>query len=48
LQIVENLESPSIPVFDTACEYIDILLTAMQKNYASSSTVSLNIMLNFR
>ena len=40
-KIVAVLESPAIPVFESPSEYMDILLTAMQKNYATSSTYCL-------
>uniref|UniRef100_A0A7S1DGJ7 Cyclin-F n=1 Tax=Hemiselmis andersenii TaxID=464988 RepID=A0A7S1DGJ7_HEMAN len=40
-KIVAVLEAPAIPVFETASEYVDVLLTAMQKNYSTSSTYCL-------
>ncbi len=41
-KISNVLHLRSVPSFETACEQIDILLTAMQKNYPSSSTYCLS------
>ena len=42
LKITDALQLRTAPPYHTACEQIDILLAAMQKNYASSSTYCLS------